>query len=178
MTVHDSVLSHFVHICERLSREQVSSYLKCRHRSKNVKTYQTGERWTTFRFEIECTKIQNVQGLGEQSLSLACHNASLYTVYHRPMNLQPELSSDTQWFFSHLSTDCNPKSTLNKRLSRKLSAWMEEKKWPKFSFSELKQGRRRRQRERHPKMELRVSVMISQLFQVILPAKCILSVLE
>ena len=48
----------------------------------------------------------------------------------------------------------------------------------KFSFSELKQGRRRRQRERYRKMELRISVIISQSFQVILPAKCILSILE
>ena len=55
---------------------------------------------------------------------------------------------------------------------------MEDKKSPKFSFSERRQGRRRRQRERHPKMELRVYVIISQLFHVILPAKRILSILE
>ena len=70
------------------------------------------------------------------------------------------------------------KARSKERLEGKLSAWMEDKKSPKFSFSELKQGRRRRQRERYRKMELRVSVMISQLFQVILPAKCIVSVLE
>ena len=44
---------------------------------------------------------------------------------------------------------------------------------PNFS-----KGRRRRQRERYQKMELRVYVIISQLFQVILPAKRILSILE
>ena len=42
----------------------------------------------------------------------------------------------------------------------------------------LKQTRRRRQRERALKMSLRVSAIISQLFQVITLAKCVLTILE
>ena len=43
---------------------------------------------------------------------------------------------------------------------------------------ELKQTRRRRKRERHLKMQLRVSVIIFQLFKVIMFEKCILTTLE
>ena len=43
---------------------------------------------------------------------------------------------------------------------------------------ELKQGRGRRQRERHLKVELRVSVIICQLFQVIRLPKCVLCILK
>ena len=43
---------------------------------------------------------------------------------------------------------------------------------------EFKQGRRRGQRERHLKVELRVSVIICQLFQVIRPPKCVLCILK
>ena len=42
----------------------------------------------------------------------------------------------------------------------------------------LKQGRRRRQLERHLKVELRVSVIICQLFQAIRLPKCILCTLQ
>ena len=43
---------------------------------------------------------------------------------------------------------------------------------------ELKQTRRRRKRERHLKMELRVSAIIFQLFKVIMLEKCVLTILE
>ena len=43
---------------------------------------------------------------------------------------------------------------------------------------ELKQTRRRRQRERHLKMKLHVSAIISQLFKVIMLEKCVLTILE
>ena len=43
---------------------------------------------------------------------------------------------------------------------------------------ELKQTRRRRKRERHLKMCLRVSAIIFQLFKVIMPEKCALNILE
>ena len=43
---------------------------------------------------------------------------------------------------------------------------------------ELKQTRRRRKRERHLKMYLRVSAIIFQLFKVIMLEKCLLTVLE
>ena len=43
---------------------------------------------------------------------------------------------------------------------------------------ELKQRRRPQQRERHLKMEIRVSVIILQLFKVITLAKCFLTILE
>ena len=52
---------------------------------------------------------------------------------------------------------------------------MEDKRRPKINFSELEQGRRRQQQGRHLKMELRVSVIICQLFRVIMILKCILS---
>ena len=44
--------------------------------------------------------------------------------------------------------------------------------------TELEQTRRRRQRERHLKMLPRVSTIISQLFKVIMLAKCVLTILE
>ena len=43
---------------------------------------------------------------------------------------------------------------------------------------ELKQPRRRRKRERHLKMSLRVSAIIFQLFKVIMFEKCVLTILE
>ena len=43
---------------------------------------------------------------------------------------------------------------------------------------ELKQTRRRRKRDRHLKMSLRVSGIIFQLFKVIMPEKCALNILE
>ena len=43
---------------------------------------------------------------------------------------------------------------------------------------ELKQTRRRRKRERHLKMSLCVSAIIFQLFKVIMPEKCALTILE
>ena len=43
---------------------------------------------------------------------------------------------------------------------------------------DLKQTRRRRKRERHLKIKLRVSAMIFQLFKVILVEKCALTILE
>ena len=43
---------------------------------------------------------------------------------------------------------------------------------------ELKQIRCRRQRERHLKMKLRFSAILSQLFKVIALAKCVLTILE
>ena len=43
---------------------------------------------------------------------------------------------------------------------------------------ELKQTRRRRKRERHLKMWLRVSAIIFQLFRVIILSKCVLTILE
>ena len=43
---------------------------------------------------------------------------------------------------------------------------------------ELKQTRCRRKRERHLKMELRVSVIIFQLFKLIMLEKCVLTILE
>ena len=89
------------------------------------------------------------------------------------MNLQPELSTDAVIFCSFLNRLESKKHIEENDCVRE---W-KDKKWPKFSFSEVKQGQRRRQRERYRKMELYVSVIISQ-FQVILPAKCILSILE
>ena len=43
---------------------------------------------------------------------------------------------------------------------------------------ELKQARRRRKRERHLKMWLRVSAIIFQLFKLIMLEKCVLTILE
>ena len=43
---------------------------------------------------------------------------------------------------------------------------------------ELKQTRRRRKREPHLKMSLRVSAIIFQLFKVIMVEKCVLTILE
>ena len=43
---------------------------------------------------------------------------------------------------------------------------------------ELKQPRRRRKRERHLKMSLRVSAIIFQLFKLIMFEKCVLTILE
>ena len=42
----------------------------------------------------------------------------------------------------------------------------------------LKQTRRRRKRERHLKVSLRVSAIIFQLFKVIMPEKCAVTILE
>ena len=47
-----------------------------------------------------------------------------------------------------------------------------------FSNRELKQTRRRRKRERHLEMSLRVSAIIFQLFKVIMFEKCVLTILE
>ena len=44
--------------------------------------------------------------------------------------------------------------------------------------SEFTQTRRRRQRERHLKMYLRVSAIVSQLFKVTMLSKCVLTILE
>ena len=49
---------------------------------------------------------------------------------------------------------------------------------PSACNRELKQTRRRRQRERHLKMKLQVSAIISQLFKVTMLEKCFLTVLE
>ena len=43
---------------------------------------------------------------------------------------------------------------------------------------ELTQRQRRRQGERHLEMKVRVSAIVSQLFQVIILAKCVLTILE
>ena len=49
---------------------------------------------------------------------------------------------------------------------------------PLAIIGSLGKTRRRRQRQRHLKMSLRVSAIISQLFKVTMPAKCILTILE
>ena len=48
--------------------------------------------------------------------------------------------------------------------------------WTFLNFRELKQTRRRRKRERHLKMWLRVSAIIFQLFKVIMPEKFALTI--
>ena len=47
-----------------------------------------------------------------------------------------------------------------------------------MSHRELKQTRRRRKRERHLKMWLRVSAIIFQLYKLIMLEKCVLTILE
>ena len=49
---------------------------------------------------------------------------------------------------------------------------------PRSVIRELKQTRRRRKRERHLKMELRVSAITFQLFKLIMLEKCVLTILE
>ena len=50
-------------------------------------------------------------------------------------------------------------------------------KWT-WGSTELKEKRGRRQRERHLKMYILISAIISQLFQVIILVKCVLTILE
>ena len=59
---------------------------------------------------------------------------------------------------------------------KKLLVKLEQGCW--FHKRELKQTRRRRKRECHLKMYLRVSAIIFQLFKVIMFEKCLLTVLE
>ena len=71
----------------------------------------TGERSTTFRFEINCPSVKKAQG--KQSLFQACRSASLYKAgFHRPMNSQPELSigSDTVLFLLIRQENFNQKN--------------------------------------------------------------------
>ena len=70
-------------------------------------------------------------------------------------------------FTKHFSCEC---STNMANIRLWLRVWVHNR--------ELKQPRRRRKRERHLKMSLRVSAIIFQLFKLIMFEKCVLTILE
>ena len=69
-------------------------------------------------------------------------------------------------------------SRMSKRFAFTLQPLFPPLPLPTSTIRELKQTRRRRKRERHLKMYLRVSVIIFQLFKVIMFEKCVLTTLE
>ena len=89
------------------------------------------------------------------------------------MNSQPELFSNTLLlFFSHSAINLNPKSTLKNDYKIKVRR-TKTRNDQKSILASFKEGRRRQQRKSHLTMELRVYVIISQLFQFVMPAKFI-----
>ena len=65
------------------------------------------------------------------------------------------------------------------QVEQKMAGWNELSLRPRDNTrSFLKQGRRQRQRERHPKIALRVPVIISLLFKVVWLAKSLITMLE
>ena len=101
-------------------------------------------------------------------------NCAFSTLYNKPnklINKHAPVKSVSRCKFKQF---CKPWITKGLRKSIKM-------KNPLFTSSDNKkftQTRRRRQRERHLKMWLRVSAIISQFFKVTMLTKCVLTILE